>query len=121
MTRVAIPIFHSRVSPVLDLCTRLLIIDIDNSKERDRRELYLDHFPLPERFDLITKSGIDVIICCGISDVLDKMLQATDIQMFCGIAGNVEEVAKAFSNGHLDDPAFHMPGYAGNPIKPGKK
>ena len=118
MVRVAIPIFHGRVSPVLDLCTRLRVMDIDGRREVARRELSLDNFLLSERFNLITQSGIDVIICCGISDVLDNMLQTTDIRLFWGIAGNADQVVDAFVCNRLDDPVFHMPGYTENPVNP---
>jgi hypothetical protein len=33
MERIAIPVFESRVSPVLDFCRRLLVIDIDGEKD----------------------------------------------------------------------------------------
>ena len=111
MIRVAIPIFHNRVSPVLDTCTRLLIIDFDGKVEIERREVSFDLYSQSERFEILKKLNPDAIICCGISEVFDKMLQSAGIRLICGIAGDVEEVAEAFLWNRIDGSRFRMPGY----------
>lgn len=111
MIRIAIPVFHKRVSPVLDNCTRLLIIDYAKGREIHKQDITLEKFSLVERFNLIKKMNVNVIICCAISEVLDHMIQRTDIQLICGIAGEVDQVLAAYLSNHLDDAAFHMPGY----------
>ncbi len=106
MIRIAIPIFQNRVSPILDTCTRLLIIDYEKSFEIGRQEVFCNNYSLPERFSLIQKIHPNVIICCGISDVFDRMLQTADIRLVCGIAGEVDKVAEAFSVIGSMNPAF---------------
>ena len=110
MMRIAIPIFHNRVSPVLDTCTRLLIIDAERGVEVQRRELSLDFCSLSERFEIVKKLDPDAVICCGISDVYDKMLRSAGIRLISGIAGDVAQVAEAFFRHRIDDPRFWMPG-----------
>jgi len=111
MIRIAIPIFHHRVSPVLDTCTRLLIIDYEGQAEVDRREVAFDMYSTSERFEIVKKLNPDAVICCGISDVFDRMLQAAGIRLICGIAGDVQQVAEAFLGNRLDAPCFRMPGF----------
>jgi predicted Fe-Mo cluster-binding NifX family protein len=111
MIRIAIPIFHHRVSPVLDTCTRLLIIDYEGQTEVDRREVAFDMYSTSERFEIVKKLNPDAVICCGISDVFDRMLQAAGIRLVCGIAGDVQQVAEAFLCNRLDAPCFRMPGF----------
>ena len=111
MIRIAIPIFHKRVSPVLDNCTRLMIIDFDQGSEIDRQEICLENFSLAERVNLIKKMTVNVIICCAISEVADHMIKGTEIQLICGIAGDVNQVLSAYLSNRLDEPSFHMPGY----------
>lgn len=110
MIRIAIPIFQHRVSPVLDTCTRLLIFDFEAHSEIDRREVIFDMLSLSERFDIVKKLNPDAVICCGISDVFDRMFQAAGIRLICGIAGDVQLVAEAFLCNRLDAPCFRMPG-----------
>jgi predicted Fe-Mo cluster-binding NifX family protein len=110
MIRIAIPIFHKRVSPVLDTCTRLLIIDIDQEIEINRQEISLEKFSLIERFNLTKKMNVNVIICCAISEMMDHMIHGTDIQLICGIVGDVQQVLAAYLSNQLDDASFHIPG-----------
>jgi predicted Fe-Mo cluster-binding NifX family protein len=111
MARIAIPIFKSRVSPVLDSCTRILIVDIEQNLETERTELYLDEFSLSERVSMLQKSHVTTVICGGITDVLHNMLKSIHISVVVGIAGEVEEVVAAFMAGRLDERSFYMPGY----------
>ena len=111
MIRIAIPIFHNRVSPVLDTCTRLLIIDFDGKADVEKREIPFDVYSQSERFKIVKNLNPDAIICCGISEVFDKMLQSAGIRLISGIAGDVEQVTEAFLANRIDDPRFRMPGY----------
>lgn len=111
MIRIAIPIFHNRVSPVLDTCTRLLFIDFEEKISVERREISFGIYSQPERFETIKKLKPDAVICCGISEVLDRRLQSAGIRLISGIAGDVEQVAEAFLSNRLDAPCFRMPGY----------
>ena len=111
MIRIAIPIFHNRVSPVLDTCTRLLIIDSEEKVDVEKREIPFDVYSQSERFEIVKNLNPDAIICCGISEVFDKMLQSADIRLISGIAGDVEQVTEAFLSNRIDDPQFRMPGY----------
>lgn len=111
MRRIAIPTFLGRVSPVLDTCTRLLIIAVEHDREIERQEVYLDSFSLFDRHKLIKKAEIDVIICCGISDVLYTILASSGMQLISGIIGEVNDVLAAFLSDRLDEPVFRMPGY----------
>ena len=111
MIRIAIPIFRKRVSPIIDNCTRLLVIDFDQDVEISRQALPLEKFSIAERFNLVKKMGVHVIICCAISEVMARMIQGTDIQLICGIVGDVDKVLAAYFNNHLDDASFLMPGY----------
>ncbi len=116
MTRIAIPIFHHRVSPVLDTCTRLLIIDFEEQSEVNRREVAFDIYSSSARFEILKKLNLDTIICSGISEVFDKMIQSAGIKIICGIAGEVEKVVEAFRCDRVECSSFRMPGYKGRKL-----
>jgi predicted Fe-Mo cluster-binding NifX family protein len=111
MDRIAIPIFKSRVSPVFDTCTRLLLIDFENNRLITRKEFDLDNFSLRERLRILANNDVTVIICGGISNVFHAILSNSNIRLISGICGNVDEVIKAHIDGRLDDPCFFMPGH----------
>ena len=96
---------------MLDTCTRLLIIDSEGTVDVEKREIPFDVYSQSERFEIVKHLNPDAIICCGISEVFDKMIQSAGIKLISGIAGDVEEVAEAFLSNRIDDPCFRMPGY----------
>ncbi len=96
---------------MLDTCTRLLIIDFEGKVGVERREISFDVYSPSERFEIVKKLKPDAIICCGISEVFDKMLQSAGIRLISGIAGDVGQIAEAFLSNRIDDPCFRMPGY----------
>ncbi len=113
MVRVAIPIFRSRVSPVFDLCTRLLVIDFEQNREIRRMEICLDWLSLTERVAILQKLCVQTVICGGISEVFHNMLKNADILLIYGIAEEVDQVVDAYKSGQLHNPRFYMPGYKG--------
>ena len=111
MIRVAVPIFKSRISPVFDTCTRVLVIDFDQDREIQREEIYLDKFSLSERVSILQNLQVTTFICGGISEVFHKMLRTPGNRLISGIAGEVEEILAAFLSDRLYEPQFQMPGY----------
>jgi predicted Fe-Mo cluster-binding NifX family protein len=108
---IAIPIYKSRVSPVFDSCTRVLIIDLKDKQEIARREVILENFSLTGRIEVLGKLNVKMIICGGISDVLYKLLKNANIRLITGIAGEVEQVIHAYLRDQLNQECFYMPGY----------
>jgi predicted Fe-Mo cluster-binding NifX family protein len=111
LNRVAIPIFRKKVSPVFDSCSRVLLVDIVNNREVDRKELYLDALSLTDRVTILQKSGVAVVICGGVSDVMESMLMGLKIDLISDIAGEIDHVLKAYLDQGLDQTQFHIPGF----------
>jgi predicted Fe-Mo cluster-binding NifX family protein len=113
MPRLAIPVFKSRVSPVFDTCTRVLLVDIETDcsiDKIDKHEIYLDGFSLSERLTILKKSDVTIVICGGISGTLQQMLRRAGIELITGIAGAVDQVLSGYMVRALGEPRFHMPG-----------
>jgi predicted Fe-Mo cluster-binding NifX family protein len=113
MERVAIPVFESRVSPVLDSCQRMVVVDIENDCEIHRQELTLEKMSIHERIEVMARWGIRKIICAGVSDVMCRFLAGKKIALVSGIAGELEKVINAYICHRLDDACFIMPGKRG--------
>ena len=117
MERVGIPVFESRVSPVLDSCRRMVVVDIEGECEIRRQEITLEKMSIHERLEVITRWGIRKIICAGVSDVMCKFLAGKNIALVSGIAGELEKIIDAYICNCLDDPCFLMPGKSGSKKK----
>ncbi|WP_319522316.1 NifB/NifX family molybdenum-iron cluster-binding protein [uncultured Desulfosarcina sp.] len=114
MTKIAIPTFQKRVSPVFDTCKHMLVINCKNGSEVGRESIFLDNMTLNERCRIFENLGVSVIICGGISEAFGKILKRVKIELTNGIAGEVEDVLSAYLGGCLDTPKFYMPGFNPN-------
>ena len=110
MKRILVPVFQERVSPVFDSCRRVLVIDVEDGKEIDRQEIYLDSLTLAERIAILRRLKAAVVICGGISETLNQLLDDLHLQLIHGVAGEVNEVVGAFLHDELNDQRFFMPG-----------
>jgi len=109
--KLAIPIYNVNVSNVFDFAHKLLLVDIENSKEINRSEVVLDSQLLPQRVALLKTIGTDVLVCGAISRPLADMVMASGIEIFPYITGHIDNVLQAYMTGQLSNPEFSMPGY----------
>jgi predicted Fe-Mo cluster-binding NifX family protein len=104
------PIFQARISPVLDACNDLIVVDIEEGKEIQRITVSLAALTLPERSQTIARRKIDTLICAGISDLMSRYLTGRGIRLINGIAGNVDQIVEAYCQRRLDEARYQMPG-----------
>jgi predicted Fe-Mo cluster-binding NifX family protein len=111
--RVGIPTWDGRVSPVLDVARRLLVVDIDGNAEVGRSEADLAAMHPGARAAQIGGLGVDVLICGAVSWPLEAALASAGVRVMPQTCGLVQDVLGAFVSGRLADGAFLMPGCCG--------
>jgi predicted Fe-Mo cluster-binding NifX family protein len=115
--RLAIPTRNERISPVFDSAGRILLVDVDEGKERSRCIAPLPADSLAGRVSRLKELGVAVLICGGISRTLRQMIEADGIQVYPWTAGPVDDVLDAYRKGRLHEARWLMPG-CGDP-RPG--
>lgn len=108
--RLALPVFHSRVSPVFDFSTRALIVELDQGKEMLRLELDIAGMSPQTRIERLRESGVGLLICAGLSVPLHNHLIMAGLKVIPGIVGEVDDVIRAYQTGDLKQKRFLMPG-----------
>lgn len=108
--RTAVPTFNGRVSPVLDTCKKLCLLESGGKQGAAKRTIPIKAGSIYERAGEIKKLGIRVIICGAVSEAFYNLLREAGIDLVCGITGDVDEVAAAHRSGTLSQPRFRMPG-----------
>ena len=111
--RVAIPIWERRISPVFDTAERISIADIEKGKVASQFMIAFREKFIPHRATSLTKWGIEILICGGISAYLARLVAAQGIKVVPGIKGNADEVLRAFCGGNIPSSRFLMPGWRG--------
>jgi len=99
-----------RVSPVLDTCTQIGILESGRNQEIVLRTVPVKGNSIYERAGEIKKLGVGVIICGAVSDAFFNLLKESYIDLVCGISGDVEDVIEAYFKGTLVQARFRMPG-----------
>jgi len=107
--KTAIPIWDGKISPVFDTASKLLIVQLEDNREKSRIEAYLDEQNLTRRCSRIYDLEIDVLICGAISRAFYRMLVAGGVDVIPWISGPVEEVLDAWMHGTLFHSRFLMP------------
>jgi predicted Fe-Mo cluster-binding NifX family protein len=86
-------------------------VEVEHHREIERNEIYVDELSLTERMNILRKSHVTTVICGGIGEMLQNMLQGAKIYLISGIAGEIDQVVAAYLSERLDEPRFHMPGF----------
>ena len=113
LMRVGISTWDGRVSPVLDVARRLLVVDVEGNSEVNRTEADLAGAHPGARAEQIRGLGVKVLICGAVSWPLEAMLASAGVRVIPQMCGLVEEVLRAFLAGRLPDESFLMPGCCG--------
>jgi predicted Fe-Mo cluster-binding NifX family protein len=110
MERIAIPIFQSRISPVLDACNELMIVDLSEAGPVQRVIVSLKKSTPAERGMAMSRRGVQKIICAGVSEWMLACLVNRGMHVISGVSGEVEQIIGAYQQDMLDQDRFRMPG-----------
>ena len=110
LMKIAVPYWQGRVSPVLDVAARFLLITLEQGQETDRQDLPFEASSPLERVRQLSRLGAEAIICGALSRPLELDLRSAGIQVIANICGALEDVLSAFINGRLNEDVYLMPG-----------
>ncbi len=107
---IAIPLHRSRVAPVLDWCSTILLIPKTTGKSwHDGEQLTVD----TNVFDLLRllrRKNVSPVICGALSPHALCFGRHLGLEFICGVSGAIDEVVEAYRAGELDEPRFRLPG-----------
>ena len=111
--KIAVSVWEGRVSPVFDTASRLLVLDMGETGEASRFEVFLDEQTCSRKCSRIQVLGVETLICGAISRFFEGILTAAGIRVIPWVCGAVSEVVGAFRDGTLSQPMYLMPGCQG--------
>ena len=111
--KVAIPVFNGRVAPTFDWAGRLLLADVDESEIIGQIEMNIHGVQPAPRAAFLASTGVEILICGGVSEQVTLMLETQGVRVFAGVTGGVAEVLEAFLDNRLGDAKWAMPGWCG--------
>ena len=106
---IAIPVWNNCVSSAFDFANRLLLVDIQNGSENNRKEISLSTNSIPQKANKLKTLEVDVLICGAISRSLASQVTSHGIEVLAYVLGPVDEILRAYLMGQLGQPRFAMP------------
>ena len=110
--RVAVTVWGGRVSPVLDVSTRALVLTIEDGEVRERSELELPE-PGAAKLAALSGRGVQTLLCGAVSGEVAQEAPAFGVRLVSFVAGAIDEIVAAYLAGRLPHPALAMPGCRG--------
>jgi predicted Fe-Mo cluster-binding NifX family protein len=110
---LAIPVFRGRVAPVLDWCSKIIVIPeegLDASSGRQVDVMEENVFSLMRK---LREQGIKTLICGALSPEMLNYIESIGLTVIHGIAGEVDEILRAHREEKLDLPQYWLPGCCG--------
>jgi len=108
--RIAIPVWRKSVSTVFDSANRLIIINFEAGRIKDRSKIKFIESTIISKTARLRELGVQVLVCGAISRPLVNMITASGIKVIPFVRGTVDEVINAYFNDCLPDNRFVMPG-----------
>jgi predicted Fe-Mo cluster-binding NifX family protein len=114
--RLALPVWESRISPVFDSAKHLWILEINDGVINLVEKISLAGTDLLLLGLRLTQMEVRAVICGAISHPLTNLLEASKIQVFSFVKGEVEKVIEAFLAGNLELREYRMAGSRKNQV-----
>jgi predicted Fe-Mo cluster-binding NifX family protein len=100
--KIAIPTWQGRISPVFDVASQVVIVEVVDGKEKNRAQVSLSTEDPLERAKSLAILGVEILICSRVSKTVEMMLASQGIKVLQNISGEVEEVLAAYIDGSLN-------------------
>lgn len=119
--RIAIPRMGETVAPCFEYCCTMAIYTTAGRHILEQIDFPIRSREPLDRVRLLRDQKVDTLICGGMQDVFEKMLQGGGFEVISWVSGSVEDLLDMYLRGRLV-PGTELPenGVAGTPGKSGR-
>lgn len=100
--RVALPLFGRDVAPRFCFAREMLVVDIVDGKENERKYVMFSSEQGPLRIKKLREYGVEVILCSGFNRYLLPVANESGIQVVWGLMGDADQVLEKYRTGDLE-------------------
>ena len=105
--------WDNRIAPVFDITRQIHTVEVSSGKVVEEIDEFLsDDLPVQKALRL-AELGIGTLVCGAISKSLYELIRAYGIQIVPFVAGELNDVIKAWLRGDLNQDTYAMPGCFG--------
>jgi predicted Fe-Mo cluster-binding NifX family protein len=100
MMKIAVTRWGSRVAPLFDVARGFYIIEFAENEVKGGREMEMDGVTF-SRPALLHETGVELLICGGISEYFHRQLTTLGIKVIHSVSGEIDAVIGQFLQGLL--------------------
>lgn len=101
-TRIAIPLFHTRIAPRFDCTTRFWVVSVTGEKT-DKQVMAWDTLSLHQRINALADLDIRVLICGGLDRMSAGLLRGVSgLDVYPWVTGEAEDALACYLRGELE-------------------
>ena len=109
------PGFGEQVAPCFGYAATITIFTIARGKVIDEVDFCLQSNDILDRFRLLRDQQVGTLICGGLEESLEDLLQANDVRVISWVSGRVDDLLDSFMRGELVAGHAHL---GASPKKP---
>ena len=111
--KTAFTYWNKRIAPVFDTSHQMKVIETESGRIiSETFETMESDLPVQKALRL-SELGVSTLVCGAISKSLNEMVATYGIQVIPFVAGELQEVIKAWLKGNLEPEEYAMPGCRG--------
>jgi predicted Fe-Mo cluster-binding NifX family protein len=101
IVKVAMPRFGESVAPCFGYSVTITIFTIKRGKVVDQIDFHLQSSDMLDRVRLLRDQQVGTLICGGLQERLEDMLQAKGVRVISWVSGRVDDLLDCFLRGEL--------------------
>lgn len=109
----------TRIAPVFDTASRFRIIESGPEVEVVT-DVTIAESTAERRIARLAEQGVGVLVCGAVSRPLHALASGLGLQVIPFVAGEMDEVTRAWAAGDIGKSCFAMPGYCRRRHRPGR-
>ncbi len=99
--KVAMPRFGEEIAPCFEYSATVAIFTIRRRRVVDQIDFRLQSREALDRVRLLRDQQVDVLICGGLQDAVEKLVRARGIRVISWVSGRVEDLLEQFISDRL--------------------
>lgn len=99
--KIAIPMFHTKISPRFDQAQGFLLLEIENAGVIARENLNTKDWSVLSKMKYLVALGVDTLICGGIDRASLQYLNARGLNIYSWVTGEAEDAVSCFLSNRM--------------------
>jgi predicted Fe-Mo cluster-binding NifX family protein len=100
--KIAIPAFHSKVSPRFDTAQELVLLEVIDGTVINRERQPLQAYSAAGKIKKLLEEGVDTLICGGIDRLSRQQIGLNRIEVYSWVTGEINDAVSCFLRNGLN-------------------